>query len=134
MTAQHPDPAVSGLTAGERARRLGKRAGTLLSGIVLVIGNLATLFFTVVAWLMMPAGPGDSNHIEGAWFAGFAGAVLALVTALVTLVAVKARWLGRRWFIVPTVLFVVATARWAYIDVVYPEPPDRYRFGSARWQ
>ena len=111
-----------------------QRAGTVLSGIVLVIGNLATLFFTVVAWLMMPAGPGDSNHIEGAWFAGFAGAVLALVTALVTLVAVKARWLGRRWFIVPTVLFVVATARWAYIDVVYPEPPDRYRFGSARWQ
>ena len=93
-----------------------------------------TLFFTVVAWLMMPAGPGDSNHIEGAWFAGFAGAVLALVTALLTLVAVKARWLGRRWLIVPTTLFVVATARWAYIDVVYPEPPDRYRFGSVRWQ
>lgn len=134
MTAQHPHPAVSGPTAGERARRLGKRAGTVLSGIVLVIGNLATLYFTVVAWLMMPAGPGDSNHIEGAWFAGFAGAVLALVTALLTLVAVKARWLGRRWLIVPTTLFVVATARWAYIDVVYPEPPDRYRFGSVRWQ
>ena len=134
MTAQHPHPAVSGPTAGERARRLGKRAGTVLSGIVLVIGNLATLYFTVVAWLMMPAGPGDSNHIEGAWFTGFAGAVLALVTALLTLVAVKARWLGRRWLIVPTTLFVVATARWAYIDVVYPEPPDRYRFGSVRWQ
>jgi hypothetical protein len=129
---QHPDPAVSGQTPDERHRRLGKRVGTVLSGTVLVIGNMATLFFTVVAWLMMPAGIGDSNLIEGAWFNAFAGTVLALVTALLTILTVMARWLGKRWFIVPAVLFVVATARWVYIGAAYPEPIDRYGYGSAQ--
>lgn len=133
MTArQHPDPAVSGPTPGERHRRLGKRVSTVLSAILLVIGNLAALFFTVVAWLITPAGIGDSNHIEGAWFTAFAGAVLALVTVLLTIAPVMARWLSKRWFIVPALLFVVATARWVYIDAVYPEPTDRYRYGSSQ--
>ncbi|MGH4008782.1 MAG: hypothetical protein ACRDTH_11615 [Pseudonocardiaceae bacterium] len=129
---QHPDPAVSGQTPGERHRRLGKWVGTVLSGTVLVIGNVATLFFTVVAWLMTPSGIGDSNHIEGAWFTAFAGTVLALVTALLTIAPVMARWLGKRWFIVPAVLFVIATTRWVYIGAAYPEPTDRYRYGSGQ--
>ncbi|MGH3874402.1 MAG: hypothetical protein ACRDSR_23360 [Pseudonocardiaceae bacterium] len=127
-TRQHPaSPGPS-----EPPRRLGQRLGALLSGAVLVIGNLATLFFAVVAWLMMPSGIGDSNHIEGAWFTAFAGTVLALVTALLTIVPVLARWLGKRWFIVPAVLFVAATVRWVYIDAAYPEPPDPYGSGSAQ--
>lgn len=132
MPQQHPDPAVSGHTTGERNRRLGNRVGTVLSGTVLVIGNLTTLFFTVVAWLMMPAGIGDSNQIEGAWFTAFAGTVLALVTALLTIVSVKARLLSKRWLIIPALLFVAATARCVYIGAAYPEPPDRYRYGSAQ--
>lgn len=62
---QHPNPAVPGQTPAERHRRLGKRVGTVLRGIVLGIGSVATLFFTAVAWLMMPAGIGDSNHASG---------------------------------------------------------------------
>gem|GEM_PF-3741871 len=130
MAKQDSHSPGSGFTAGERARRVGRLTGTVFSGTVLVIGNLATLFCTVVAWLMMPSGPGDSNHIEGAWFTAFAGMILALITALVTLVAVKTGWLGKWWFIAPMVLFVVTTARWVYIDAVYPEPRDRYGSGQ----
>lgn len=132
ISQQRRDLAVPGRTASEWEGRRGKRVGAVLSGTVLVIGNLATLFFTVLAWLMIPTGMGDSNHIEGAWFTAFAGTVLALATASLTLVPVAARWLDRRWFIVPAVLFVVATARWLYVGVVYPEPIDRYRYGSAQ--
>ena len=92
----------------------------MLSGIVLVVGNFATLVYTVISWLMMPSGPGDTNLIEGAWFTAFAGTVLALLTALLTLIAVKARWLSKRWFIVPAALLVAATLRWVSIDATYP--------------
>lgn len=133
MTAQqHPGSTAPGHPADKQPRRTGRLVGAVLSGTVLVVGNVATLFFTVIAWLMMPSGPGDSNHIEGAWFTAFTGTVLAVVTVLLTIVPVAARWLGKKWFIVPVVLFALATARWMYIDAVYPEPPDRYRYGSSR--
>ncbi|MGH3929294.1 MAG: hypothetical protein ACRDTF_04885 [Pseudonocardiaceae bacterium] len=129
MTAQrHP----SGHPTDERPRSAGKVVGAVLSGTVLVVGNLAALFFTVVAWLMIPSGPGDSSRIEGAWFTAFAGTVLAVVTALLTIVPVAARWLGMKWFIVPALLFALTLARWMYIDAVYPEEPDRNRYGSGQ--
>lgn len=133
MTAQqHPGSAASVHPADERPKRTGQLVGTVLSGTVLVVGNLATLVCTVIAWLMMPSGPGDSNLIEGAWFTAFAGTVLAVVTVLLTIAPVAARWLGKKWFIVPVVLFALATTRWMYIDAVYPEPPDRYKYGSGQ--
>lgn len=132
MTAQQRPGSASGHSADEQYRRTGKRVGAVLSGVVLVVANVATLFFAVIAWLMMPSGPGDSNHIEGALFTAFAGTVLAVLAVLLTIIPVAARWLGKKWFIVPAVLFVLATARWIYIDDAYPEPPDRYRYGSAQ--
>jgi hypothetical protein len=61
---------------------------------------------------MTPSSPGDTHLIEGAWFTAFVGMVLALLTALLALIAVSARWLGKRWFIAPVLLFVIATMRW----------------------
>lgn len=130
MTAKQRPDLASETPADDWVRKLSKLVGAVLSGAVLVIGNLAALFFTVVSWLMVPTGPGDSNHIEGAWFTAFMGTVLALLTALLTIIPVMARWLRKRWFIVPAVLFAVATTRWVYIDAVYPEEPDKYRFGQ----
>lgn len=133
MTAQQqPGSAASEHPVDERPpRRIGRFVGVVLSGIVLVVGNALTLFCTVLAWLMMPDGLGDTNSIDGAWFSGFAGMVLAVVTVLLTIVPVAARWLGKKWFILPVVLLVLATARWMYIGEVYPPPPDKYRYGSS---
>lgn len=130
MTAAHPGSATPEYPTGKQPRRTGKFAGIALSGTVLVIANLITVFFTVIAWLMMPSGPGDSNHIEGAWFTAFTGTVLAVMTVLLTIIPVAARWLGKKWLIVPVVLFALATVRWMYIDAVYPEAP-RHLSGAA---
>ena len=119
MTGQrHPDPAARSATWARR----GARIATVLSGAVLVIANLATLYCTLAGWLMVPSGVGDTNLIEGAWFAAFAGTVLAVLTGMLTVIPVMAGWLRKRWFIVPAVLFVAATTRWMMIDQMYPEP------------
>ncbi|HEX2298747.1 MAG TPA: hypothetical protein VHH34_09550 [Pseudonocardiaceae bacterium] len=118
MTAeQHPDRGASPAATA----RGGKLAAAVISGIVLVSGNLAASVYTAMSWLMTPSGPGDTNLIEGAWFTAFTGMVLALLTALLTLVAVSARWLGKRWFIAPVLLFIIATVRWVSIGFLYPE-------------
>ncbi|HEX2297004.1 MAG TPA: hypothetical protein VHH34_00555 [Pseudonocardiaceae bacterium] len=115
---QYPDPAPEPIVKA----RLSHRIGAVVSGTVLVIVNLVTLYYTVGSWLLVPSGPGDTNFIEGAWFTAFGGTVLALLTAVLTVIPVMARWLRKRWFLVPAVLFVAATARWVLIDQMYPEP------------
>ena len=116
---RYPDPAAKPVAKV----RLGRRIGAGLSGTVLVFANLVTLYYTVGSWLMIPSGIGDTNLIDGAWFtAFFGGTVLALFTAVLTVIPVAARWLRKRWFIVPAVLFVAATTRWVMIDQMYPEP------------
>ncbi|MGH3977782.1 MAG: hypothetical protein ACRDRZ_02085 [Pseudonocardiaceae bacterium] len=97
---------------------------------MLVLLNLVTAYFAVLAWIVTPDGAYDRDVLTGIGVLTLLGTGLALVTALLTFIAVKARWLGRRWFIVPVVLFVVATARWVYIDVVYPDLPEGYGFGQ----
>lgn len=115
---RRPDPAAR---PAVRTRR-GSRIGAGLSGTVLVIANLATLYCTLAGWLMVPSGPGDTNLIDGAWFTAFAGTVLAVLTAMLTVLPVAVRWLRRWWFLVPAMLFVAATTRWVMIDQLYPEP------------
>lgn len=116
---QYPNPAMKPTVKAS----LGRRIGAGLSGAVLVIIHLVTLYYTVGSWLLIPDGPWDTNLIEGAWFtAFFGGTVLATFSAMLTVIPVAARWLRKRWFIVPAVLFVAATARWVMIDQMYPEP------------
>lgn len=123
------------MTAGHRPTAgrstTGRRVGTAVSGTVLVICNLVTLLYTVLAWLAVPASIGDTNLIEGAWYTAFLGTVLAVVTAVLTVLPVTARWLGLRWLIVPAVLFVVATARWMYIDHAYPDWAENLQSGTS---
>ncbi|MGH8879934.1 MAG: hypothetical protein ACRD0P_21720, partial [Stackebrandtia sp.] len=115
---QQPGPVPRPVVPAGRGRRIG----AVLSGTVLVLVNLVTFIYAVISWVVTPEGIGDTSTIEGAWFGAFAGTVLALLTAVLTVIPVMARWLSKRWFLVPAVLFVVATARWVVIDQMYPEP------------
>ncbi|MGH3623234.1 MAG: hypothetical protein ACRDQ5_15790, partial [Sciscionella sp.] len=106
-------------TSEPATRRRIRLACAVVSGTILIAGHLLTLLFTAFGWWMTPSGPGDPNLIEGAWFTAFTGTVLALCTGLLTLPALRARWLGTRWLLVPVVLFVVATVRWVSIGLAY---------------
>ena len=119
MTAQRrPVPSTHGSPG---AQRTGKRVGAVISGTVLIICNLLTLLYTVMAWLAVPSGIGDTNIIEAAWYVAFLSTGFALVTAMLTVIPVTAGWLRGRWLVVPAVLFLAATARWMYIESAYPE-------------
>lgn len=100
---------------------LPRRLGIVISGVVLVTGNLATLLYTVISYLIRPAGLGDTNYIDGAWSTAFFSTVLAVGTGVLTIIPVALRWLRPWWFLVPVLLLVVSTARWTYINRTYPE-------------
>jgi steroid 5-alpha reductase family enzyme len=103
---------------------LDQRIGAILSTAVLTILNLVTLLYTVLAWLITPSDIGDTNLIDAAWStAFFAGTLPAIITAILTLIPVAIRWLRVWWLLIPALLFILATARWTYIDHLYPAFP-----------
>lgn len=133
MTAQQaPNPATSEPGVEQRPRPTGQVVGTVLSGSVLLILHLTTACIAFLAWITTPGGAWDDDVLAGLTVLVFMGMALALVSALLTVVPVAARWLSKKWFIVPAVLFALTLARWVYIDAVYPEEPDRYKYGSGQ--
>ncbi|MFD7258383.1 hypothetical protein [Streptomyces sp. NPDC059874] len=83
--------------------------GTVVCTLLLALGNLVTGYLVFLAYAVGPAGPWDTEGLAHAKYA--AGLALALVTALLSWVFVKAEWVGRGWFAAPAVLAVAALLR-----------------------
>jgi hypothetical protein len=75
---------------------------------VLVVLNLAALYFVAVSWLV---DPNDSLGDLAAAATATIGGALALLTLPATVVPVKLRWLRAWWLAVPAVLVVLAAIR-----------------------
>ncbi|MET9129786.1 hypothetical protein [Streptomyces antibioticus] len=65
----------------------------------------------VVAYLADPVGPWDHETVAHSNFASGFGLALSALTALLTWVFVKAEWLRRWWYGVPSLLAAAALPR-----------------------
>ncbi|MFG2991790.1 hypothetical protein ACGFZK_21285 [Streptomyces sp. NPDC048257] len=85
--------------------------GTVVCALLLALGNLVTGYLAFLAHAVGPAGPWDTEGLAHANHAAALGLALALVTALLAWVFVKAEWVGRGWFAAPAVLAVAVLLR-----------------------
>ncbi|MFI7355773.1 hypothetical protein ACIBTP_17690 [Streptomyces avidinii] len=85
--------------------------GTVVCALLLALGHLVTGYLAFLAYTVGPAGPWDIEGLAHAKYAAAVGLALAVVTALLSWVFVKAEWVGRGWFAAPAVLAVVALLR-----------------------
>ncbi|MZD05304.1 hypothetical protein GTW43_09445 [Streptomyces sp. SID5785] len=93
-------------------RPAATRAGALVCGAVLTAANLVTGFATVTAYRAGPAGPWDHEGVTHVKAAAGLGVGCAVLTLLLTLVCVKARWLRSAWwYAVPAALGAAALLR-----------------------
>jgi hypothetical protein len=97
-----------------------KTAGTVLSGVLLGLVNLAAAILVVLSWVLTPDGDWDRHGAEAIAAAAFLGAGLALAALVLTIVPVAVRWIGKKWYLLPLATFVVAVARFVFLDWFYP--------------
>ncbi|MFI1645692.1 hypothetical protein ACH4XT_01915 [Streptomyces avidinii] len=86
-------------------------AGTVVCALLLALTNLVTGYVAFLAYAVGPAGTWDTEGLAHAKYAAGLGLALALVTALLSWVFVKAEWVGRGWFAAPAVLAVAVLLR-----------------------
>lgn len=99
----------------------GPSTATVVSAIFLGLANLVTAFCAYSAVSITPRAAWDHDALLGVTVAALCGEVSAVLTALLTIGPVKARWLGKWWFAAPVVMLVIAWARLSWINHVYPE-------------
>lgn len=109
------------------ARGQPRWVGTFVCALLLVLGNLVTGYLVFLAYAVGPTGPWDSEGLAHAKYA--AGLGLALVTALLSWVFVKAEWMGRGWFAAPAVPAVAALLR---LTLLAPSLPRSLALTRAR--
>ncbi|WP_033317966.1 hypothetical protein [Streptomyces yerevanensis] len=96
----------------------GARMGSAVCGFVLALPHLVAVYFMLLAYLADPAGPWDSETVAHSNFASGLVLVVSAVTALLTWLFVKATWLRKWWYAIPTVLVIAALLR---LTVLAPE-------------
>ena len=100
------ESAVSDVGAAPGADRTAVRRR--VAAVVLVVLNLAALFFVATSWLVdQDESFGDLAAVATATIGG----VIALVTLVVTAVPVKVNWLRAWWLAAPAALVVLAAIR-----------------------
>lgn len=92
--------------------------GSVLCGFTLAVGHFVSAYLVLIAYMADPSGPWDSETVAHSNFASGLGLALTVITALMTWVFVKAEWLRRWWYAVPTVLAVAELLR---LTVLAPE-------------
>ncbi|MFJ4282981.1 hypothetical protein [Streptomyces massasporeus] len=92
--------------------------GSAVCGLVLVLPQLVAAYFMFLAYLAHPAGPWDSETVAHSNFASGLVLVVSAVTALLTWLLVKATWLRKWWYAIPTALAIAALLR---LTVFAPE-------------
>ncbi|MBW5486102.1 hypothetical protein [Streptomyces bambusae] len=79
---------------------------------------MVTGYVLLIAYMVEPDGPWDSQAADEAGVAAGIGLAFSGVTALLSWVFVKAAWLRRWWYVVPAGLAFVALLR---LTVLAPE-------------
>ena len=103
---------------GQADRPPRTRTAPALCALVLTLGHLATAYMTLLAYAANPAGPWDSETAAHSNFASGTALALTAVTTGLSWVFVKADWLRRWWYTVPSALAVAALLR---LTVLAPE-------------
>ena len=104
-----PDIRTSMGEAPTPRARLG--IGSVVCGLVLILGYLVTGYVIFLAYMADPAGPWDTESVAHSQFASGLALALSIGTALLTWVFVKAEWLHRWWYGAPAVLAAAALLR-----------------------
>jgi hypothetical protein len=94
--------------SGRSAPRL---AGTVVTALILAVGHTVTAYFTYLAYMANPAGSWDREAVSHSGFSSGITLALSVITALLTALFVKARWLRRWWYAIPVLLAVAALLR-----------------------
>ncbi|MFD9520914.1 hypothetical protein [Streptomyces sp. NPDC059979] len=95
----------------QRPEGASHRVGAAVCTLFPTLGNLATSYLLLLAYAAEPAGPWDSETVAHSGFAAGLALALAVVTALLTWVFVKAEWLRRWWFTLPALFALAAVLR-----------------------
>ncbi|GAB2963409.1 hypothetical protein GCM10023080_025240 [Streptomyces pseudoechinosporeus] len=85
---------------------------------VLAPGTLVTSYVVLTAYMVEPDGPWDSQAVTNSSIAAGAGLVFSGVMALLTWLFIKAKWLRKWWYAIPTALAIAALLR---LTVLAPE-------------
>lgn len=91
-----------------RGRTRAGRVGSVVCASIIGLGHLVTGYVLLVAYMVEPGTSETSAHSA---VASGLGLVFAVVTALLTLLFVKAGWLRRWWLAVPAALALTAILR-----------------------
>jgi hypothetical protein len=83
-----------------------RRGARVASWIVLGLLNLAGVLSLLFAWGVLTIDPHDRDAPAAAAVVALFAIALAGLTALLTGIAVLARWVGRRWFLGPALITV----------------------------
>ncbi|MBY8815698.1 hypothetical protein [Streptomyces cinereoruber] len=98
--------------------RLPGRIGSAVCAVVLLVAHFGTAYLLLLAYAAEPAGPWDTETVSHSGFAAGTALGVTVVAALLTVLFVKAQWLRRWWFVVPTVTTLAALLR---LTVLAPE-------------
>ncbi|CAL9508436.1 hypothetical protein [Streptomyces sp. enrichment culture] len=104
----------AGSTAEVHESRLQKSSGWLGTGVcavVLALGALVTGYVVLTAYMVEPDGPWDTQAVTNANVAAGIGLAFSVVMALLTWVFVKAEWLRKWWYVIPSMLVIAALLR-----------------------
>lgn len=96
-----------------------RRAGSVLSVLVLVTCQLVAAFWLFVAFWMSPRDGHDREALDGAGLGALFTMGFAVPALLLTIVPVKLGWLRRLWFAPPAVMLALAAVRYGYLVHVY---------------
>ncbi|MFG2295580.1 hypothetical protein [Streptomyces sp. NPDC048603] len=87
------------------------RFGTAVCAVLLALAHLLTGYVILIAYLVEPDGPWDSQAVTNSGFASGTALAGAAVTALLSWVFVKAEWLRAWWYALPAALALLALLR-----------------------
>ncbi|MFC4468063.1 hypothetical protein ACFPH6_26605 [Streptomyces xiangluensis] len=94
-----------------RQPRSSSWVGTAVCAVVLALGTLVTGYVVLTAYMIEPDGPWDRQAVTNSSVAASIGLAFSGVTALLTWLFVKATWLRKWWYAIPTVLVIAALLR-----------------------
>ncbi|GAA0666328.1 hypothetical protein GCM10009535_52620 [Streptomyces thermocarboxydovorans] len=103
------EPATD-LRESRRPRSFGW-LGSGVCAVVLALGALVTGYVVLTAYMVEPDGPWDQQAVSNSGVASDIGLAFSAVMAFLTWVFVKAEWVRKWWYAIPTVLAVSALLR-----------------------
>ncbi|MFD3499321.1 hypothetical protein ACFWWT_06320 [Streptomyces sp. NPDC058676] len=101
-----------------RRSRSSSRVGTAVCAVVVALGALVTGYVVLTAYMVEPDGPWDRQAVTNSGVAAGIGLAFSGVVALLTWMFVRAQWMRRWWYAIPTLLAVAALLR---LTVLAPE-------------